>query len=109
MVRKPETQIDEMRRNQGTRPDQPRGYLISFFIGDRQWEDKRPYFIDADLTPGVALQQTAGKLDAVLRGFIAAASVRKPEEIRTCRLELTEWGNTAGRPDLVWTVSWDPE
>lgn len=109
MVKKLETPIDEKRRDQGTRADQPKGYSVAFFIGDRQWEDRRPYFIEADITAGAALQETAARLDALLRGFIAAARVRKPDEIRTCRLELTEWGNNTGRPDLVRAVSWDPE
>lgn len=109
MTRKPVTPVDEKRRDQGTRNDQPRAYQVAFFVGDRRWEQQRPYIAEVDLTPGVAVQETAARLNALLRGFITAASVRKIDEIRTCRLELTEFGNNTGRPDLVWAVSWDPE
>lgn len=109
MARQPKTPVDEARAERGTLNDQPKAYMVAFFVGENRWEQPRPYFIDADLTPGVALQETAAKLNALLRGFITAANVRKIEEIRTCRLELTEFGNTTGRADLVWAVSWDPE
>lgn len=110
MARTPPTPIDEKRRERGTRNDWPRAFWVRFYIDGRLTFGDRPYIVEADLTPGVALQETSVRLDQLLRGLIKAANVRKPAEVRTCSLELREWDNvTASHPDFVWGVTWDPE
>lgn len=112
----PKTPLELTRERRGAPHDQPRMYWVSFCRGDgRRLLDDRPYVVTLDLTPGQATDEATARLDALLRGCIKAANVRKPDDIRGCYLELRAFVGAeqtppgTGRPELVWPVTWDPE
>jgi hypothetical protein len=87
-----------------TAADQPRLYRVRLFEGG--WEVATgggPYRVVLDLTPGAALEESARKLDELLRSLLRIAKV--PADKATQHyLDVTEWDCTTTL--FRWAITW---